>query len=636
MNPISHILSKSILKGLLVVVALTLIMGSAMGQSSPSLQWELVNPFRFIHDQDTVDELKDVFAGLKDKSAVGLELALQKKSEAVVRQVRDTATNCNSPSPADKRKCFAPYSGWFAKAADNNYADTCWDSVKHKYRTDAPCADYINPTSHRVRVWVVNPESLGNAVPQWTVAPQPASAPMPCDAKYSKRFCIEFNVPYESENPVEVRVSAQFPHLTLAVKPNIKVKDLLIVGLGDSFAAGEGNPDIPATFVDSDLKSGRHGDGFAGVLAGHDKNEYPQKDKEAVWLDRRCHRSMYSYQFKTALQLALANPQQAITYVSFSCSGAVTDEIINKKQKAAEGGDDLDPQLKALGDTLRSATNSPRTIDYLLLSTGGNDVGFANYVAYILLRQKLLRAAVTRLDESKIKHDFDDHNFEKLLLGAPGKIGNYVNLQRALFDPGTPAKPNLIKIRDCHADAPCARIILTPYPNILTDENNVDCQANRSEFDEFFGQNDRVSRIQLIKQFVFDQITDVQSKVPAQLHWTLVDGNVGLYRGHGFCSRNSMTLSDGEKFQVPTYLNNGWLQFNPRDYKAYEPRSRWFRLPVDSVLTTDQAHDPNGNQRHLFLEYARSNIMHPTAEGLARTAQLNFEAIRRLEGISPQ
>jgi hypothetical protein len=267
------------------------------------------------------------------------------------------------------------------------------------------------------------------------------------------------------------------------------------------------------------------------------------------------------------------------------------------------------------------------------MSTGGNDVGFAHYVAYILLRQSVLRLLVTGLHESKIKDDFADHDFEKILLGAPGKTGNYVKLQSALLDPGT---TNPIRIRDCRVGVPCARIILTPYPNILSDENDADCQANRSEFDEFFGQNDRVPRIQLIKQDVFEQIIEVQSKVPAQLHWTLVDGNVGLYRRHGFCSRNSNSSSDGERFQVPTWLNNRWLQFNPRDYKAYEPRSRWFRLPVDSILTTDQAHERNGNQKHLFLEYARSNIMHPTAEGLARTAQLNFEAIRRLEGFGPQ
>ncbi len=121
---------------LLIVFHSVLLSATAMAQDAPSIQWELVNPFRFIHDQNTIDQLKDV-AGLNNKSAAELELALQKKSDAAVQQVRDNATNCNSPSPAEKRRCFAPYSGWFAKVADNDYARTCWDWVNHKYRVDA-------------------------------------------------------------------------------------------------------------------------------------------------------------------------------------------------------------------------------------------------------------------------------------------------------------------------------------------------------------------------------------------------------------------------------------------------------------------------------------------------------------------
>lgn len=68
----------------------------------------------------------------------------------------------------------------------------------------------------------------------------------------------------------------------------------------------------------------------------------PQKDRDAEgaarWLDLRCHRSMYSYQFKTALQMALQNPREAVTYLSYSCSGATTGEIINERASAIEGG----------------------------------------------------------------------------------------------------------------------------------------------------------------------------------------------------------------------------------------------------------------------------------------------------------
>lgn len=625
---------------LIAVLVLILLPALARAQQQPKIEWELVNPFRFIHDQNTIDELKTVFDST-DKSAAGLEKALQDKSDKAVQQVRAIATHCDSPSPAEKRQCFAPYSGWFAKVAENNYANTCWDWEHKKYRRDGPCADYIYPSAHRVRVWVANSESLGDVMPQWTVDPAPTSAPTPCDAKYGKRFCIEFPINYQPDNLIEVRVSAQFPNVTLMADPNIKVKDLFIVGLGDSYAAGEGNPDIPATFVDSDLDSGRHKDWFAGKLADHKTNQYPQKEREAMWLDKRCHRSMYSYQFKTALQLALANPKQAVTFVSFSCSGAVTGEIIDESQKAKEKDetlppkerDELKPQLEALRDTVKSDSHSSRTIDYLLLSTGGNDVGFANYVAFILVRQKLLLEALSLfrgVSEHKMKKKFERHQFELDLLGTAGEPGNYVQLQNALMNRGTQSEPNP-KVRGCQAGAACARIILTPYPNVLTDENEQPCNADRLEFIEFFGVDNRVPRISMVKQYVFDQITEVQGKVHGRLGWTVVDGNVDSYLRHGFCSRNVTSQTDGEKFQVPTWLNNDWSTFNPRQYKAYESRFRWFRLPVDSVLTTDQARVINGEQKHVLLEYARSNIMHPTAEGLARTADLNVAKIKELQ-----
>jgi len=64
----------------------------------------------------------------------------------------------------------------------------------------------------------------------------------------------------------------------------------------------------------------------------------------------------------------------------------------------------------------------------------------------------------------------------------------------------------------------------------------------------------------------------------------------------------------------------------------YAARTRWIRLPVDAKLTTDQTHTIFENFRlDIFLEDDRSNIMHPTAEGLAKTADENFKEIQKLE-----
>lgn len=46
-----------------IVLMVLLSAASVMAQDVPKLQWELVNPFRFIRDQDSVDELRRAYKG---------------------------------------------------------------------------------------------------------------------------------------------------------------------------------------------------------------------------------------------------------------------------------------------------------------------------------------------------------------------------------------------------------------------------------------------------------------------------------------------------------------------------------------------------------------------------------------------
>ena len=57
------------------------------------------------------------------------------------------------------------------------------------------------------------------------------------------------------------------------------------------------------------------------LRAGLPRREDP--NKPALWIDRRCHRSMYSWQARVALAVALAEPQhRSVTFISYSCSGS--------------------------------------------------------------------------------------------------------------------------------------------------------------------------------------------------------------------------------------------------------------------------------------------------------------------------
>jgi len=403
--------------------------------------------------------------------------------------------------------------------------------------------------------------------------------------------------------------------------------------------SGEGNPDRPAQFTENKNEKDRlpfilDGKPFKAIKGEKHPQKDNGKDVQVSWLDERCHRSMYSYQFKTALQLALSNPQEAITFVSYSCSGATTDNILSEKKKQIEGHGKVDPQLESLKEVLSNGSNETREIDYLLLSTGGNDIGFATFVAYCLLAKRALKFfehLPKGVNEKKILQTEQAKIFEASLLGTEGSYIRLNDWLRGQKPDSNHSKSNAIKIKDCLPGGPCKRVLLTPYPNILNREDGKLCEANRKEFDKTFGADDRTKRIDTLNSHVFEQIKKVQAdaRITGVLGWTVIDKNVDAYAKNGFCAQTSdRPLSAAETFELPKWNDKRWKTFDPWLYNPYGSRNRWVRLPIDAKLTTDQMHTWGKIKLDVLLEDDRSIIMHPTAQGLSKTADANVEAIQ--------
>ena len=106
-----------------------------------------------------------------------------------------------------------------------------------------------------------------------------------------------------------------------------------------SVAAGEGNPDRAVRLSDEGFcyrrflagnsseyfRPGR--DGYGGNRscegdAGNDTDASAWARQSARWESGPCHRSLYSYQLRTALALAVESPHIAVTYLPLACSGA--------------------------------------------------------------------------------------------------------------------------------------------------------------------------------------------------------------------------------------------------------------------------------------------------------------------------
>ena len=177
----------------------------------------------------------------------------------------------------------------------------------------------------------------------------------------------------------------------------IDVKDLLIVAIGDSCGSGEGVPEIPAFFLidgsytgsktmedllSSDLNKIQFADFPAvGSLEPVVPESWARSTSAAMTLENlHAHRSTKCYSARYAMALEKANPHLSVTYVNVAQSGAVVGELISQHNTSADDG--TTPMPVQLTELKKIVGN--RKIDRLLISIGGNDLGFGPLVAKLL------------------------------------------------------------------------------------------------------------------------------------------------------------------------------------------------------------------------------------------------------------
>jgi len=137
-------------------------------------------------------------------------------------------------------------------------------------------------------------------------------------------------------------------------EPEPAQSDLVIVSVGDSVASGEGNP----------------------------------APKRPHWFrPSRCHRSRVSGQRFAAEGLIRDNPEAALHFVSYACSGATVDEGLLGPQRPRRFQPTVPPQLDRLDDLI------PRTtVEALMISVGANDVGFSNIVTFCVIEEPCVQS----------------------------------------------------------------------------------------------------------------------------------------------------------------------------------------------------------------------------------------------------
>lgn len=605
---------------LLAVVAV--LAQGAPAQAEPRLTWRVENPFRFFNDPVDTEVHR----------ATWLALSPEERRTPVLAAERALAARHED--------------GWAATM----YRKTCWNSARNRHLCPEG-RSYINPAHHQVVVELQGVDDAGTVACTWLTAPKGGRDTrgqvlvQPCHQP------VRLAVPYPDGLAVTVEIGG-LPIL----ERTLKVTDLLIVGMGDSFASGEGNPDVPVRFSRE-----RTADYGPGELSG-----YPARvgswrtigDKEFIgenarWLDQACHRSLYSHQLRSALQLSLEDPHRAVTYVGLACSGAEVTAGLFLRYKGnewvpnppelsqissaaqAQCGEaearahDLPeayhmngqiPELKGGLELRKCEIDEARKIDLILVSVGGNDIGFSRLLANaVLADQSLLKKLGGWLGEVYGQAEAS---------AQLNRLGDRLkSLNRALH--------NVLHVPWNESD----RIILTAYPGMaLLGDGSAVCPDGHPGMDVV--ADFRLSGAKAREgTWVADKLHRGMLKSAAAHSWTFVESHRRAFIARGICAGftdNAFSIADD--LRLPRRTPEGWQPYNPADYRAYVTRQRWFRTPNDAFMTGNFHVSQSLLEKVLKLETLSwfqlllastySGAFHPTAEGQAAIADAVVEKAR--------
>ena len=526
-------------------------------------------------------------------------------------------------------------------------------------RVSEPCTrdkvkeSYLTPLDHPVTVRLTGEIPVG-ATCAWSFddgeGPQQSTfdcaEPVNLRARYGRPTTATVEVSSGSEAPQRATTE-------------IRVRDIFIAGLGDSIASGEGNPDRPIALSDEGFcfryylgtaaaqyyRPSRAGYKGGRACEAPDTLQVWQR-QSALWLNAACHRSLYSYQTRTALALAVQYPHIAVTYLPLACTGATIPDGLFGAQRARECPPaksasacqgTVNAQLAELRDAVTAARRRQpeRKLDLILMSIGANDINFSGLVADAIVDTPTERVLFRR---SGVMGSVDDSR-AALARELPQSFGR---LREAL-------KPLVGDLQ---------HVVFVSYPNPTLANGGAPCAGGRAGFDIHPSFNAQPQRLANVSGYVETEflpqlkaLAECQSGVlcrdPAADRMTFVDAHQTAFADHGFCARASSDPEfdrecfspKGESFDpdIVTAANQPMLcGRSAGEYRAYLPRARWIRDANDSyfaAMTYPQGlpsstlpadiHDATWG----VLSAVYGGAVHPSAEGHAAMADAALPAV---------
>jgi hypothetical protein len=704
------------LTAIISVVGLVAGVGQAY---AADLEWEVESPFRFYKVGSSFAVHEKAFAAVRGDpdGPVPADIVLRTERRLNDPDCKDRTTPETCGNTAGHGYDHSRL-GWAAKTNQT----LCYDSERRprgylaqcerKYSWGSAKEDFVLPEAHTVtiRLGAEQAKAAGAGKCTWTWQGRgPGAKAETRTIACSDRLTIA-RVPYSPDrNRSGVSVIVKLPDGNSLSDLNVMVEDLLIVGLGDSFASGESNPDRPVTFSASrritydpvairdeiatrSMKPKEQPDyGLASGDSTFDWKTLPRRlleDEEkgtqyrlgsrefaeaferrnAQWVSADCHRSQYGYPFRVAMELALENRHRAVTLVHLACSGAeVTAGLFlekdareqfdkpNSKTSPAQF-DQLADLLCRGGSAARSRTASytlpmysagstsiaaksvamrwcppeqrKRPIDVVLLSIGGNDVGFSALAYYTISEAASDVAPIAALIGSSIRFGA---SVTRVYLGV---LDQRMKAVKDALNDGFGVNPS--------------QVIQTSYEPLQYDETGALC-GSRPTLGVDVHPKLRISRERIQEASTFqgellaklECISDTSRRrdCPANLAtgrgtgFKLVTEHLPKFAKRGVCARDPQRAQlDGTMMAMPRQGPGGgdFAPYNPAYTLPYGHRWRLFHTPNDAFLTANTHREGVSMYDIMQPAYAAlySGALHPTAEGHAIVADSVLPHVR--------
>lgn len=463
----------------------------------------------------------------------------------------------------------------------------------------------------------------------------------------------------------------------------VAIEHKVVVAIGDSYGSGEGNPDVPTKW--KPLAAERNSYSW---LSDPDKKQ-SLIQAGARWWDTKCHRSFWSHQTYIAMGLAAENSRRLVTYLHYSCSAAeifdglmvtqfeppgrdkecksspfhngrrvkgcyvptsqvaavVTDlcqgtvvrsspaiaEMAGAVHEAATAKSaklDFMDTYKRVGVDLAECPDGYRVPDLVLLSIGGNDIGFGalagwaivppearNWFAKFFGVYRAVRGTKVTCPEKSIqsgcRKPYDYHLIRQL----PHR---FALLSRALRQ---------------FVKADPATVVVTSYPDPLRDRNRMVCGDPKGTQPRSpwagahrqvpFGRknwdfNILKGEAAILSDHTLPNFRRTLEESVTEADFTFVGQTADAFIGHCWTEADAGDLPTALPSADPiAWRCEGLPEGSPACWRPFAPARRYIRTVNDALLTQSSERDDD-----------MTGAVHPTAQGHAAIADVVSTLLR--------